>query len=525
MHQLRKAWTLGLGATLLVASIHQAITAGQPEPGGDAIGCTVSGADVSIAWSVDFIAPIHGWVIARDGQPIAELESSAKEYLDRAVPAGEHTYEVTAINFDGSAIHIGACTVRTGDFGIDCAALPDGAVRISWQILIDIAISAFIVTRNDEVIANLPPSTFEFQDTSPGPGRNRYGVEAETAGGHIFVVGACTIPPERGLICSVDGMLVHLDWSHIPLPLSPWSHFAVLRDGAVIAETRETGYTDSPGPGEHLYAIALVFDDTGASKDVIGSCTVTVEGQPAGDLLFFSTSLAAPAGTSEVTCLERSTAGIQGWSFGVKSDPAFLAPLSVSLEDTATSRLNDGAGPTFLSVNILPDGVTMAAIVDEEDTGDTLPPPDFGHPLAHIRYGAGPLGVPGDVHPIAYSEGLGDPAVAVVFVVNGFEVRPATLGGFVVLEPGEAKYLRGDSNGDGIFDISDPVHTLGYLFLGSAPPPCLEAADANATREINIADAVYGLQHLFGENGPPPPPPFPECEPGPVFLGCGAQGC
>lgn len=442
MHQLRKAWTLGLGATLLVASIHQAITAGQPEPGGNTIGCTVSGAEVKISWSIVFIAPIHGWVIARDGQPIAELESSAMEYLDRAVPAGEHTYEVTAINFDGSAIHIGACTVRIGDFGIDCVALPDGAVKISWQILIDIAISSFIVTRNDEVIANLPPNVFEFQDTSPGPGRNRYGVEAETAGGHIFVVGACTVPPE-----------------------------------------------------------------------------------PAGDLLFFSTSLAAPAGTSEVTCLERSTAGIQGWSFGVKSDPAFLAPLSVSLEDTATSRLNDGAGPTFLSVNILPDGVTMAVIVDEEDTEDTLPPPDFAHALAHIRYGAGPLGVPGDVHPIEYSEGLGDPPVAVVFVVNGFEVNPATLQGLVVLEPGEAKYLRGDSNGDGIFDISDPVQTLGYLFLGSAPPPCLEAADANATREINIADAVYGLQHLFGENSPPPPPPFPECGPGPVFLGCGAQGC
>ena len=32
MHQLREAWTLGLGATLLVGSIPEAITAGQPDP-------------------------------------------------------------------------------------------------------------------------------------------------------------------------------------------------------------------------------------------------------------------------------------------------------------------------------------------------------------------------------------------------------------------------------------------------------------------------------------------------------------
>ena len=438
MDHPRKSRALGLGAALLIGSLPALLGAVVPAAGVDGIACTVSGADVTISWSIDFIAPIQGWVITRDGQTIAELDPTATGYLDRGVPAGEHAYDVTATNFDGTAIRIGSCAVVAGDSGIHCEVLADGAVRISWQLLIDIAVSGFIVTRNDEVIARLPPSSFEHQDTSPAPGTSRYAVEAEIPGARFLV----------------------------------------------------------------------------------GSCTVTVDGQPPEDLLFFSTSFAAAAGTSEVTCLERSSAGIQGWSFGVKSDPDFLAPLSVSLEDTATARLNDGAGPTFLSVNILPDGVTMAVIVDEKDTEDTLPPPDFGHPLAHIRYGAGPLGKPGDVHPIEYSDGLGDPAVAVVFVVNGFEVKPSTLGGFVELAAGEAEYLRGDSNADGIFDIGDPVHTLGYLFLGGAPPGCLDVADANATREINIADAVYGLQHLFGENGPPPPPPFPACGPGPVALGC-----
>jgi hypothetical protein len=67
-------------------------------------------------------------------------------------------------------------------------------------------------------------------------------------------------------------------------------------------------------------------------------------------------------------------------------------------------------------------------------------------------------------------------------------------------------FRRGDSNDDGVGDISDAVHILLYLFSGGATPDCLEAADVDADGQHNVTDAVYLLAHLF-QGGPPPPPP------------------
>jgi len=83
-------------------------------------------------------------------------------------------------------------------------------------------------------------------------------------------------------------------------------------------------------------------------------------------------------------------------------------------------------------------------------------------------------------------------------------------------------FRRGDSNADGKVDLSDAVSTLGYLFLGSVAPGCLDAADADDSGDADITDAVYTLVFLFGSGGPPPAPgPF-NCgaDPTPCALGC-----
>ena len=53
-------------------------------------------------------------------------------------------------------------------------------------------------------------------------------------------------------------------------------------------------------------------------------------------------------------------------------------------------------------------------------------------------------------------------------------------------------FLRGDSNGDGSRDISDPITTLEYLFLGGGLP-CEKSADANDSGEVDVSDAVFTL--------------------------------
>jgi len=83
-----------------------------------------------------------------------------------------------------------------------------------------------------------------------------------------------------------------------------------------------------------------------------------------------------------------------------------------------------------------------------------------------------------------------------------------------------SQYVRGDSNTDGVVDISDPQNTLAYLFQNGPVPPCLGAADANGDQEMDLSDAIYGLSFSF-RGGPRPAPPYPDCGVGERdTLGC-----
>ena len=58
-------------------------------------------------------------------------------------------------------------------------------------------------------------------------------------------------------------------------------------------------------------------------------------------------------------------------------------------------------------------------------------------------------------------------------------------------------FRRGDVEPDGKLLISDPIRTLGFLFLGDAPPPCPDAADWNNDGKIDLSDPVGVLGWLF----------------------------
>ena len=92
---------------------------------------------------------------------------------------------------------------------------------------------------------------------------------------------------------------------------------------------------------------------------------------------------------------------------------------------------------------------------------------------------------------------------------------------------GEApKFRRGDANGDGRFDIADPIFHLSWLFSGGADPKCLDASDADGDGAHNLTDAIFSLQHLF-VGGPEPPAPGPnDCGPAPEpKFGCETYDC
>lgn len=85
----------------------------------------------------------------------------------------------------------------------------------------------------------------------------------------------------------------------------------------------------------------------------------------------------------------------------------------------------------------------------------------------------------------------------------------------VTLAPDAAlaqSFVRGDSNADESFDVSDPIFSLAALFTPGAPNPgCSDAADANDDGLFDVSDAVFTLSALFVPGSPPPPAPHPMC--------------
>jgi len=80
-------------------------------------------------------------------------------------------------------------------------------------------------------------------------------------------------------------------------------------------------------------------------------------------------------------------------------------------------------------------------------------------------------------------------------------------------------FRRGDFNGDGQEDISDPIAELGYLYLDAPAPACRSAADANDDGQLDITDPVIMLLDLFSPEVTSSLPP-----PGPFACGVGERG-
>ena len=74
------------------------------------------------------------------------------------------------------------------------------------------------------------------------------------------------------------------------------------------------------------------------------------------------------------------------------------------------------------------------------------------------------------------------------------------------------RFHRGDANGDGRLDITDPIAVLLHLF-GGMQLACIEAANADDDSKVDITDAIRLLMFLFAtaEAPPHPGPPTSPC--------------
>jgi hypothetical protein len=106
------------------------------------------------------------------------------------------------------------------------------------------------------------------------------------------------------------------------------------------------------------------------------------------------------------------------------------------------------------------------------------------------------------------------------------ELRPELVNSFLFVNGkvhiiGEVTtFIRGDSNGDLAVEMADAVFTLEHLFLGGPPPACPDAADANDDGLLDLSDPIAILAASFLGAGPlPPPAGAPGHDPTPDALG------
>ena len=71
-------------------------------------------------------------------------------------------------------------------------------------------------------------------------------------------------------------------------------------------------------------------------------------------------------------------------------------------------------------------------------------------------------------------------------------------------------FRRGDSNGDGLINIADPIHTLEYLYVGGPAPGCLDSADVNDDGAIDLADPIHFFSVIFAIGSQMNPLPAPQ---------------
>ncbi len=82
--------------------------------------------------------------------------------------------------------------------------------------------------------------------------------------------------------------------------------------------------------------------------------------------------------------------------------------------------------------------------------------------------------------------------------------------------PVQPKFRRADFNQDGTVDLTDPISTLNYLFLGGDDPLCPDSADSDDDGRLEVTDPIFSLNYQF-QGGPVPPSPGPtDCGPDPT---------
>ena len=231
-----------------------------------------------------------------------------------------------------------------------------------------------------------------------------------------------------------------------------------------------------------------------------------------------------------------NAAEIQGWSYGLRLDPAVLEVVDLTLGADA-ALLNGGAGPDFKAYNFKPldqnvggtiKGVTVGVVISLDPPNEALAiAAGASKKLDLLKVkSAATIAVGGadKTTELAFvSEVLGgDRPIENIITVGGLSISPKSDTPSLTITltaPGvEKRFKRGFANPDGRYDIADGVWTIRVLFYREGTLACMDAADSNDDGRVDLADAIYTFNYLLqpGKRGgdslySKPPEPFTSC--------------
>ncbi len=217
---------------------------------------------------------------------------------------------------------------------------------------------------------------------------------------------------------------------------------------------------------------------------------------------------AFPGQQIELTVEGDYAVSVQGFSLAFSYPVDALEIVNIDFTQTILGAI--GADFLVSEVDREQGHVFLAALVDVKPPFESELIPAIGQPLALARMLVEVSSDASEDIQLEFRDGLFQPPVQNLFVVDDVSVPVDELGGGSITLLRKTMFIRGDANSDVLVDIADPIAVLNYQFsYGFEPPSCLVACDVNLDDWVDISDAIYLLRFLFEPSMPPPPHPFP----------------
>jgi hypothetical protein len=315
--------------------------------------------------------------------------------------------------------------------------------------------------------------------------------------------------------------------------------------GGEPSSCQESADLDSDGAvdmSDFAFSVAAIFGKgplpdapypdagPGSDEDLLSCDAYDVEPAVAGtEIVEIADTVAAPGQIVEVPVLLTNEDAVEGVTLVISYDDEILTPVGLAFE--GTPHAGDSRPFFSTATRIADDTLAVGFAVDVTQEASSISP-GAAQLIFSILLEVSPEAPVGAILDLAPSDGPGGAGVGPAGIRNEVSrsgttrfvsTLPSIVPGYLEIVGDLAIFRRGDSNQDDAVDISDAIHTLGFLFLGGGPLACEDAADANDDGRIDVSDPIGTLSALFsGGSRLPPPSRSRGLDPTRDELGCEA---